>query len=500
MANAVISVEPWLPTLLSRVLFTPWRLMLATTLWLAAFAWLRPLALPDEGRYTDISRWMSVSGDWLVPRIDGLPFLHKPPLYYWLEAMAIGTFGASMLVARLVPLASATIICVCVFWLVRRFADEQAARWSVAVLALNPLFYGGAQFANLDMLVAAMITLTITLAVLAARGQGRLLWLAAYGAAALAVLAKGLIGVVLPGAVFVLWALLARRPDWMLKALSIVGIILFIAIALPWFYAVESTIPGFVRYFVVYHHFERFLAAGFNNQQGPWFYPAVLFVAMLPWTVASLPRWRSFYRERAFGPTLQNLGAIWFTVVLAFFSAPRSKLVGYILPALPAFALLIGPWMAQYSRRRVTATIGAAICIVAALVAAFTQQSGPVHAAAQVKSEMKSTDDVVFIGRYFFDVAVVLDRRRPIYIVGDWSQPSTEIPDNLRRQLTEGREFDPQAGYVLLGHARLEPLLQSERTTWVVAERQELVGVPGLNKLTTVATERNFVVLRKNGT
>jgi 4-amino-4-deoxy-L-arabinose transferase-like glycosyltransferase len=498
MANAVISVEPYLPTWLSRVRLTSSRLMLAATLWLSALAWFRPLAIPDEGRYTDISRWMAVSGDWFVPRINGLPFLHKPPLYFWLEAIAISTFGTSAFVARLVPLASAITICVCVFCLVRRFANEQAARWSVAVLALNPLFYGGAQFANLDMLVAAMITLTITLAVLAAREPGHLLWIAAYGAAGLAVLAKGLIGVVLPGAVFVLWALLERRPDWMLKALSIVGIVLFIAIVLPWFYIVEGTIPGFVHYFIVYHHLERFLSSGFNNQQGLWFYPAVLFAAMLPWTAASLPRWRSFYRERAFGPTLQNLGAVWFAVVLVFFSIPRSKLVGYILPALPAFAMLIGPWMAQYPRRRITATIGAIVCVIATLVAAFAQPSGPVHAAAQVKREMKPSDNVVFIGRYFFDVAVVLNRRRPIYIVGDWSKPSAEIPDNLRRQFTEGREFDSQAGYVLLDQSELEPLLNSERTTWILAERNDMAAVSLLDKLTTVAVERTFVVLRKN--
>src|SRR6476660_7634813 len=76
-----------------------WRLLGASGVWLAALAWLRPLASPDETRYTDIPRWMVRSGDWLVPRIDGLPFVHKPPLYFWIEAAFIKALGISPFVS-----------------------------------------------------------------------------------------------------------------------------------------------------------------------------------------------------------------------------------------------------------------------------------------------------------------------------------------------------------------------------------------------------------------
>jgi len=128
---------------------SPTQLMIAASIWLAALAWVRPLALPDEGRYTDIARWMAGSGDWLIPRMKGLPFIQKPPLYFWLEAGAIGSVGASPFAARLVSLASGVLICVSVFWLVRRFVDEHAAQWSLAALVFNPLLFGGAQYAKL---------------------------------------------------------------------------------------------------------------------------------------------------------------------------------------------------------------------------------------------------------------------------------------------------------------------------------------------------------------
>src|SRR5262245_37252433 len=141
------------------------QLMVAASIWLASLAWVRPLTLPDEGRYTDIARWMAGSGDWLIPRMNGLPFIQKPPLYFWLEAAAVGSVGASSFAARLVSLASGVLICASVFWLVRQFVDEHAARWSLAALAFNPLLFGGAQYANFDLLIAGLVTAALAFAV-----------------------------------------------------------------------------------------------------------------------------------------------------------------------------------------------------------------------------------------------------------------------------------------------------------------------------------------------
>jgi 4-amino-4-deoxy-L-arabinose transferase-like glycosyltransferase len=168
------------------------QLMIAASIWLAALAWVRHLALPDEGRYTDIARWMDGSGDWLIPRMNGLPFIQKPPLYFWLEAAAIGTVGANPFSARLVSLASSVLICASVFWLVRQFADEQSARWSLAALVFNLLYFGGAQYANFDMLIAGFVTATLAFAISATQptSPARALWLCAYATAGLVFLQR----------------------------------------------------------------------------------------------------------------------------------------------------------------------------------------------------------------------------------------------------------------------------------------------------------------------
>ena len=470
------------------------QLMIAASLWLAALAWVRHLALPDEGRYTDIARWMAGSGDWLIPRMNGLPFIQKPPLYFWLEAAAIGTVGANPLTARLVSLASSVLICVSVFWLVRRFSNEHSARWSLAALVFNPLYFGGAQYANFDMLIAGLVTTTLAFAVSATQSTSpaRTMWLSAYVTAGLAVLAKGLIGIVLPGMVFVGWAVVSRRFDWLVKALSLPGLLLFAIIAVPWFFLVERHYPGFISYFFVYHHFDRYLQSGFNNAHGVWFFPAVLLVGMLPWTIAPLLHWRSFLQAPA--SSLRSLGFVWFVVVLIFFSLPPSKLVGYIFPLLPAFAIIVGPWFATYRYRYATATIGGAICLCALLVATYVIPTGPIGLAKKLKEQIPPTHDVVFVGQYLFDVAVILDRKAPIYIVDDWSQRAAGLPDSIRRQFTEGREFDPMSAQALIGEQELKAMLSEGRRMWIWTRRADLISEN--SGLITVASQGSYAVLR----
>ena len=227
-----------------RRLLTPtrWatRLWMLLPFWLGLFAAYRPLANPDEGRYTDIARWMVRSGDWLIPRLNGLPFLHKPPLYFWLEAVLIELFGPGLFIARLVSIGAGLVTCVSIFFLVRRFEGSKVAGWAVAVLATSPLFFGGAQYASLDMLLTALMTTTVTLAVLAVMSPpatARWAWLAAYVFAALGFLTKGLIGIVFPGAIFVFWMVATGRWKQIPRAISPIGIAAFVVISVPWFWA-----------------------------------------------------------------------------------------------------------------------------------------------------------------------------------------------------------------------------------------------------------------------
>ena len=126
-------------------------------------AWLRPLLLPDEGRYAGVAWEMLRSGDWLTPTLNGLAYFHKPPLFYWITAASLGTFGLNEWAARVAPAIGFTLAVASPFWLLARWLSPSQARLALFALAAQPLLLVGGQYANLDMLVAGLITLTVVL-------------------------------------------------------------------------------------------------------------------------------------------------------------------------------------------------------------------------------------------------------------------------------------------------------------------------------------------------
>lgn len=485
-----------------------WRLAPLALLpaWLAVFAAVRPLAEPDEGRYTHVARWMTQSGDWLVPRVNGLPFLHKPPLYYWLEAAAIEVFGPGLLTARLVSILAGLLMAACVYAVVASRKGEHSAVWSVAVLATSPLFFAGAQFANLDMLVASFITLTLTLAIKATEapaGKDRRLWVGAYAAAALGVLTKGAIGAVLPGAIFLIWAHFEGRPDFIRRAISLLGAAIFLAISAPWFVLMEMRFPGFNRSFFLYHHVARFLTGEFNGHMGPWFYPVLVFAGVLPWSASLIAIWRVRpvgYAQLLDGiilAPLRRLAAIWLLFVLIFFSIPSSKMIGYILPVLPAFAMLAGPVVARWQHRRLALFGAVILCVAFGVVGPHWQKRTPIALARTISHLIEPGDSVFLADGISYDAVVELDRSRSPYIVGSWSHRSIDMPDSLPRQLVEGREWDPAAGHVLIGDAEFETLTsRPERTAWIIAHKGYASKFPWLAQV-PVLEESGYRVLLK---
>ncbi len=184
--------------------------------WLAATAWARPLLIPDEGRYVGVAWEMMRSGDWLTPTLNGLPYFHKPPLFYWITSASMSVLGMHEWAGRAAPLLGATLGAFALFAFTRRWVGERAARYTLLALLAQPLWLVGAQFANLDMLVAGCIAATVLLLADAAMSAERGLpfrraLLGAYAMAALGILAKGLIGAVLPALVVIVWLALTRR-------------------------------------------------------------------------------------------------------------------------------------------------------------------------------------------------------------------------------------------------------------------------------------------------
>ena len=458
------------------------RLALVILVWFIALAGLRPLTLPDEGRYASVAWEMFSQNAWLTPLIDGMPYFHKPPLYYWLSAGSYAVFGATPWAARLPSALAATLAVVGIYVFLRLATSPMIARRSVVVLATTPLFYGAAQFANLDMLVAAFITLTI-LAGSWALGLGdlprpRLAAAATALFAALAVLSKGLIGIALPGLTLLLWAIATGHWRNLGRLLSPVPLLLFAVTAVPWFAVMQYRYPDFLDYFFVYQQFERFASGGFNNAQPVWFYLPILAAGCLPWTVMAVYNaWRlrrsSTLRTGAtlgrdstgampppdntadIGPTratrdgITRLAWVWIGVMVVFFSIPNSKLIGYILPALPPLAMLLALKSTQWPGLeaegshpwRRWALVALAVCVVMPLMATVFGRPGTAPLAEVLARQGRPTDITVAIETYPFDLNLLAQRSTPLWVVDDWTDPELPKRDNWRKELFDAAAF-----------------------------------------------------------
>ncbi len=319
--------------------------LIVIALWLSVAASIRQLAVPDEGRYGDITRWMVESGDWLTPRINDIPFFHKPPLLHWIGGGLMEIFGAHIWVMRLVPVFAGMVMLLGMFWFVSRHAEakisQSLARTSVLVLATSLIFYGSSQYVNHDLLVAAWISLTVfAFADYAIKNEKKSLYLG-YVAAALALLSKGLIGVLIPGMILLPWLIASGHWRRIPALLHPLGLIVFLAIVSPWLYFAQQKYPNFLHYFFIEQQFDRFGGTGFNNKQPVLFYIACLVVSFLPWFLLIGTK----YSWKTAGALLNKSIfwlLVWWTVsVTVFFSIPPSKLVGYILPVTPPIAIYL---------------------------------------------------------------------------------------------------------------------------------------------------------------
>ncbi len=453
-------------------------------LWFGCTAWLRPLAIPDEGRYVGVAWEMLRSGNWLVPTLDGLPFFHKPPLFYWITAGSMTLFGPGVAAARAAAWLASVVIASGLFAFVRRWVGRGQAWASVIVLATAPLFYGAAQYANMDLLVAACISATIMLVAHAAlaRDAGlpyRRVLAVAFVAAALGLLAKGLIGVVLPPLVLVVWGLSTRRVGRVFALLTWApGWLVLAAVAAPWFMAVQARFPDFEHYFFVVQHFQRFVSTGFNNPQPWWFYPIVLLVLTLPWSPWLLAWLRRRPAPEARHADLRMLMLTWAATVTVFFSLPNSKLVGYILPALPPFAFLIADALRPFWTERplralsrwliATVVVAAVGCVVVAVAAHFFQPKSRQTLAENLRAWKGPRDPVIFLDNFYYDVMFYARLDAPVSVVNRWL-PADVMKDSWPRELFDAARFAPaDSARRLLLPDELEPALCGAQSSWLI--------------------------------
>ncbi|MBS0612339.1 MAG: glycosyltransferase family 39 protein [Proteobacteria bacterium] len=345
-------------------------------LWFAALA-ARPLFNPDEGRYAEIPREMLAGGDWVIPHLNGFAYIEKPPLQYWATALAIAAFGASAWVARLYTTLCAFACVAVIAWTAHRLWGAAASWRAAAVSGSLLLFLVLAHVLTLDMSLSFWMTACLCAFLLAqdhaqradARAARRAM-LAAWVCAALGVMTKGLVAALIPGAVLLIYTAYRRDLSPWRRLHALPGLALFLAITVPWHVLAQRRLPDFAEFFFVREHFARFMTPVADREQPAWFFAVMFLVGTLPWTGGALRALATGWaRLDAPGFDTRAFLRLWVLFILLFFSLSDSKLIPYILPALPALGLLMAAQPADVRRRDALQASLLALCVGAALAA-----------------------------------------------------------------------------------------------------------------------------------
>jgi len=331
----------------------------------------RTLVPSDEGRYAEMAREMAATGDWITPRLNGLKYFEKPPLQTWMNALTFELFGLGEWQARLWSGLCGLLGIGLVAYTGRRVFNAWVGTTAALVLA-SSFWWAGLSHVNvLDMGLSGMMTISLCGVLLAqhsgASNNERRNWmLACWAGMALAFLSKGPIGIVLPGAVLVLYTLITR--EWAIwRRLHLVsGLALFTLIAAPWFVLVALKNPEHPHFFFIHENFERFTSK-IHHRTGPiYYFIPILMVGIVPWLgVLAQSLWAG-RRDVGTGFRPKIMLLTWAIFIFVFFSISSSKLPHYILPIFPALALLIAIFLENAKARSwaIAAGLMAAIAVV----------------------------------------------------------------------------------------------------------------------------------------
>lgn len=342
------------------------------------FLGMRPLSVPDEGRYAEIPREMLVLHDFVTPHLNGIKYFEKPPLFYWLQAGAIKALNPLIIKTEnivtkpkekhyLAPISEWTVRlpnaivallgCLLVYAAGRTLFGRPAGLLSAIILASSLLYFALARMVTLDMTLSFCLSGSF-LAFLIASHQSpslgrRALFYSAYIFAGLAVLTKGLIGIVFPIMIIGLWILLFSQWRLLKECYLTSGIFLFLLIVLPWHVLVQVRNPEFFQFYFIDQQFLRYSTLIAQRYQPDWFFVPIFIAGFLPWVcffpqaiMSHFPRNLQQFKEK--NNYIFLFLILWIGIIFIFFSFSHSKLIPYILPIFPALALLTGHYFSIY--------------------------------------------------------------------------------------------------------------------------------------------------------
>lgn len=335
----------------SKRLSTSWWLdiaLITAVLALLYFAFLgsRPLFVPDEGRYAEIAREMVESRNYVTPYLNGIKYFEKPILFYWLEAGMIKLGGLNLWSIRSINALLALFATIGTYITFRLLFNRRTALLGSFILSTSLLYVTMAHMISLDLPVTCFITLSLYCYLLTTKMENwharrSLLWLSA-SFAGLAVLTKGLIGIVFPILIISSWLLLRR--DWRgLKEFFLPSsMLIFFMIVAPWHILVGLYNPEFYYYYFIEQHFLRYATTEVGHYQPFWYFIPVAMFGFFPWIVF-LPQALKVKLSEPY----KLFFILWAGIIFIFFSFSNSKLIPYILPIMPPLAGLVALYLTQ---------------------------------------------------------------------------------------------------------------------------------------------------------
>ena len=317
----------------------------------------RPFASPDEGRYVEIPREMVVTGDYVTPRLDGMKYFEKPPLFYWMQAASIKIAGINETSMRFWVVLFAILGCLSVFYVGAKCYSRNVGVMAVGILATSLIYYCHSRLIILDLVLSILLCGSLWAFFLAfvKKNQSKIpkkyLIIAMYALSALACLTKGMIGAVLPGFIVFLWMLFTNNWGKLKEILYIPGILVFFVIFLPWHILVAQRNHDFLYYYFVVEHFLRYTTKFHSRYQPAWFFIPIIIAGMIPWTGFSLFAFKNLVKK-SFEKNSENIFlACWIFGIFGFFSFSHSKLIPYILPIVPPIALATAVFVEKCSEK-----------------------------------------------------------------------------------------------------------------------------------------------------
>ena len=318
-----------------------------------------PLETPDSARYAEIPREMLVTHDYVTPHLNGIKYFEKPPLFYWMQAVAIKHLGVNELGVSVVNALMALMCCLLVYIIGRKVYDRTSGIIAALILASSSLFFALTRIITLDMTFTTFLTACLGCFLVAKHEPHHLkrlpYVLLSYAFAGCAFMTKGLIGWLFPGMIVLVWATIFEEWQNTKHYQIAIGVLIVLAISLPWHIWVQIRNPEFFHFYFIEQHLLRYFTPYAGRQESWWFLPTVLILGICPWTffilqtlkhhLIALYQRHQHYRDTAFF-------FLWIGTVYVFYSFSQSQLIPYLLPALPPLALLIGRYLVLHFNQR----------------------------------------------------------------------------------------------------------------------------------------------------